>query len=305
MVGAAAKQAFHPVRDYLASLQWDGVPRIGSWLADVFGAAIDPYHHAVGSKFLQAAVRRVRRPGCKFDNILVLEGPQDIGKSRACRILFGADWFTDNLPTDLSGRDISDALQGIWGVEFAEIEHLLRATPEAFKAFLSREVDRFRAPYGRQQVERPRQCVFIGTTNSDDYARDSTGNRRLWPVKCHGKVNTEYLRDNRDLLWAEAAATEPSANLWLDDDAIADEARRQQNERREEDPWESGILKFLVTAGSAVLIPDILTNHLQLTKDRQDKRAQMRVAAILRRAGWKRIYGRLSGELGRFWERPP
>lgn len=288
MSGAAVAHRFHPVRAYLDSLKWDGNKRIGSWLMDAFGAPPEPYYHAVGQKFLWAAVRRIKEPGCKFDSMLVLEGKQDIGKSRACRILFGDGWFTDTLPADLSGRDAQDALQGMWGIEFAEIEHLLRSEPEVVKAFLSCQVDRYRQSYGRMPVERPRQCVFIGTTNNDDYARDPTGNRRLWPVKCE-YADADWVERHRDQLWAEAVATEPGAALWLDDELVKAEAAEHQASRHDDDPWEDGIAGYLLGRMS-ITIPEIMTEHLTIPMERQNKSAQMRVAKILKRSGWgKRV----------------
>jgi putative DNA primase/helicase len=298
MSGVAVACNFHPVRDYIDGLCWDGVPRVAHWLSDAFGAALDQYHHAIGVKFLCAGVRRVRKPGCKFDTILVLEGPQNIGKSRACRALFGDDWFSDNLPADMSGRDISDSLQGLWGIEFAEIEHLLRAEPETIKAFLSRQIDRFRPAYARMPIERPRQCIFVGTTNSDDYARDSTGNRRLWPVRCDF-ADADWVAKNRDQLWAEAAVLEPTAKLWIEEESVQTESLAQQAARHDEDPWEDGILAYLVSrCGSSVTVSEIMADHLHLSKDKQDKRGQMRIAKILRHAGWHRNQG---GNLGRRW----
>lgn len=301
MAGAAVTQKFHPVRAYLDTLKWDGVSRIGSWLVDAFGADIDPYHHAVGAKFLQAAVRRIREPGCKFDSVLILEGPQNIGKSRACRKLFGDEWFTDNLPSDISGRDMSDALQGIWGVEFGEIEHLLRSEPESIKAFLSRQVDRYHPRYGRMPVERPRQCVFIGTTNNDDYARDATGNRRLWPVKCEF-ADVEWIERWRDQLWAEAVATEPGAALWLDDEVVQAEALSQQEARHDDDPWEEKISGYLL-GRRVVTIPEIMTECLEIATDKQSKAFQMRVAKIIRREGWKKKTERVGDRTLKRWQR--
>jgi len=301
MAGAAVMKRFHPVRDYLKGLVWDGVPRIGVWLTDAFGAAQDPYHHAVGSKFLQAAVRRILHPGCKFDSMLILEGAQDLGKSRACRALFGDEWFIDTLPADISGRDMSDSLQGVWGIEFAEIEHLIRSEAEAIKAFLSRQIERYHPRYGRMPIERPRQCVFIGTTNNDDYARDSTGNRRLWPVRCDFAA-ADWIAEQRDQLWAEAVATEPSAVLWLDDHVAKDEAIAQQAARQDDDPWQEGIHAF-VRGKSSTTIPEIMTEHLSIEKSKQDKRFQMRIANILKRDGWARELVRADGRPIRRWIR--
>lgn len=301
MIGAATMQRMHPVEDYLASLEWDGEERISHWLANAFGCVSDAYHQAVGAKFLMAAVRRIKSPGCKFDSILILEGAQDIGKSRACRELFGGDWFTDNLPSDLLSRHMSDALQGVWGVEFAEIEHLLRAEPEAIKAFLSRPIDRYLPPYGRMHVERPRQCVFVGTTNSDDYARDSTGNRRLWPVKCMF-VDVDWICENRDQLWAEACALEDGTPLWLEIEEVRAAATAHQAARHDEDAWEDGVLAYCV-GRSSITIPEILMDHLSIPKERQDRKCTLRVANILKRAGWRRKLAWEDGKPGRRWER--
>lgn len=300
MTGVSIALKFHPIRKYLESLVWDGIYRVGRWLVDAFGANDDEYHKAVGSKFLAAAVRRVKQPGCKFDSIPIFEGFQDIGKSRACRELFGDQWFSDNLPTYIASKDMSDALQGLWCAEFAEIEHLLRSEPETIKAFLSRQVDRYRPVYGRTTVERPRQGVLVGTTNNDDYARDSTGNRRLWPIMCHF-ADADWLKANRDQLWAEAVQLEPGMKLWLEDVAVRETAKCHQAARHDEDPWEDGILSWLVGRTNSVTVPMIMDDHLYLSKDKQNKSGQMRIAKVLKRAGWSKSTG---GVLGRRWLPP-
>ncbi len=300
MFAASHACHFHPVREYLASLIWDGLPRIGAWLGDAFGCETDPYHHAIASKFLMAAVRRVRLPGCKFDTMLLLEGAQDLGKSRACRALFGDEWFTDTLPTDLTSRDASDALTGVWGVEFSEIEHLLRSEPEEAKAFLSRQVDRYYPRYARTLVERPRQCVFIGTTNRDDYARDPSGNRRLWPATCQF-ADVDWIIGARDQLWAEAVQLEPNVNLWLDDAETYRTATSIQGQRYAEDPWTIRIAEWCAFKLEC-RIPDILTLCLNLPIERCDKSSQMRVANILRTQGWTRNKG--GSQVGRKWTPP-
>jgi predicted P-loop ATPase len=211
----------HCVRDYLDGLQWDGTKRLDLWLTMTFGCPSDNYYKAVGSKLLIAAVRRVRKPGCKYDQLVVLEGPQDIGKSTAILILFGADWSTDRI-SDLSSKDAAIDLRGKWGVELPEIEHLIKADVETVKAFLSRATDHYRPPYGRVAVDVPRQSVLIGTTNATEYLRDATGNRRVWPVRCLSAVGVgadlDWLRTNRDQLWAEASHREAAhETIWLDD----------------------------------------------------------------------------------------
>ena len=222
----------HTVRDYLAVLKWDGKKRLDIWLTMTFGCPQDFYHTAVASKVLIAAVRRVRQPGCKYDELVVLEGDQGIGKSPAIKILFGDDWFTDQM-SHLSSKDAAIDLRGKWCVELAEIEHIIRAEVETVKAFLSRATDHYRPPYGRAAIDVPRQSVLIGTTNATEYLRDATGNRRVWPVKCLSKLpegaDLDWLRDNRDQLWAEAAQREANAEtIWLDNAAIREVAIVEQ-----------------------------------------------------------------------------
>jgi predicted P-loop ATPase len=238
----------HTVRDYLAVLKWDGKKRLDSWLTMTFGCPQDLYHAAVASKVLIAAVRRVRQPGCKYDQLVVLEGDQGIGKSPAIKILFGDDWYTDQL-SDLSSKDAAIDLRGKWVVEMGEIEQLSKAEVETIKAFLSRSTDHYRPPYGRVAIDVPRQSVLIGTTNANEYLRDATGNRRVWPVKCLSKLpegaDLDWLRDNRDQLWAEAAQREANAEtIWLDNAAIREVAIVEQADRMSEDPWKWKIARY-------------------------------------------------------------
>ena len=157
---------------------------------------------------LIAAVRRVRTPGCKFDELLVLESPQGLLKSSALRVLSVEEsWFSDDLPLNSDGKRAIESLAGRWIVEAAELNGLRRSDIEHLKSFLSRQVDRARMSYDRLVTAAPRQCVFIGTTNSTTYLRDGTGNRRFWPVRV-GRFDIEALRRDRDQLWAEAAARE-------------------------------------------------------------------------------------------------
>ena len=181
-VAAVARDwTVHPVREYLASLEWDGEPRLQIWLAEYLDAEGPPdYQAAIGSKFLVSAVARIDKPGCQVDHVLTLEGPQGVGKTETVRVL-GEPWTTDGLP-DLHSKDAAIHLAGIWFVEIAELAAMRRSEIEATKAFLSRRDDRYRPPYARRSVDVPRQCVFIATTNEGQYLRDPTGNRRFWPV---------------------------------------------------------------------------------------------------------------------------
>ena len=192
MDDTARLNGFHPVRDYLDALQWDGVPRIDKWLVTYAGAEDSKYTRAVGALMLIAGVRRVRQPGCKFDEMLMLEQPkQGTDKSSALAVLaVNEDWFTDDLPLNVEAKRVIEALRGRWIVEAAELSGMRKADVEHLKATLSRRVDRARMAYGRLPIEVPRQCIFVGTTNKSEYLRDTTGNRRYWPVLIKPSIST-------------------------------------------------------------------------------------------------------------------
>lgn len=290
----AASRSFHPVVEWLSGLVWDGVSRLDHWIAKAF----DPvnyetersYHQAVGAKFLIAAVRRVRQPGCKFDHMPIFEGLQGIGKSTVLRKLFGDEYFSDAIPSDLSSRDAALGLTGVWCIEFAEIEHLIRNDPEIVKAFFSRQVDRFRPPYGRDFVLRPRQTVPAGTTNNDDYLRDTSGNRRFWPVRCQA-ARVEWVEANRGQLWAEAASREAKGeSIWMDDEVIASHAAQAASERMTDEVWEPAISRWLANPETNLVEPlttgRVLEEALGMAKEKMTRASAMRVAAVLRMFGW-------------------
>jgi hypothetical protein len=238
----ANHHCFHPVLDYLDSLKWDGERRIDNWLQTYAGAEDNEYVHAVGALVLVAAVRRVRQPGCKFDEILVLENPeQGNNRSSALQLLaVKREWFSDNLPLGLSAKETIEALSGHWIVEASELHGMRNSDIDKVKAFASRDTDRARLAYDRAPTAAPRQCVIIGTTNNDKYLRDRTGNRRFWPVRV-GRIDLELLKRDRDQLWAEAAARDANGasirlpeRLWL-------AAAHEQQQRVIENPFVSVI----------------------------------------------------------------
>ncbi|WP_238322021.1 virulence-associated E family protein [Komagataeibacter europaeus] len=248
---AAMMRRTHPVREWLDGLRWDGTPRLGAWLHHALGCADDAYHAAVGARFLCAAVRRVRSPGCKFDYVPVLEGRQGMGKSRLLATLFGTAWFKDDLPRDLGEKDAAQGLLGVWGVEMAELQALGRSSARDAKAFFSRQHDRYRPTYGAFEVTRPRQCVFAGTTNEEEYLTDPTGNRRYWPVTC-AHADVAWVEKWRAQLWAEAdhvEATSPMP-LWLENGHVGAIARQAQDSRMHEDVWRDPITAWLRMGGA-------------------------------------------------------
>jgi Virulence-associated protein E len=237
VIDAARASAFHPVRDYLDSLRWDGVRRLDRWLVTYTGAEDSEYVRAVGRLVLIAAVRRVREPGVKFDEMTVIEGGQGTDKSSAREVLaVEPDWFSDSLPLNADDKKVIETLAGRWIVEAAELKGMRKGDIEHLKAFLSRPIDRARMSYGRLVTEVPRQCVIIRTTNSERYLRDATGNRRFWPVRVE-RFNLAELRHDRDQLWAEAAQAEVTGEGIRLDPALYPAAAEEQEERRIEDPW--------------------------------------------------------------------
>ena len=230
---------FHPVRDYLDGLRWDGVERLDTWLIDYGGAEDKPFTRAIGAVLLVAAVRRVRRPGSKFDELVIFESGQGTNKSQALRVLaVEPEWFSDDLPLGLSARETIEVLSGHWIVEASELQGIRKSEIEKIKAFLSRDTDRARTAYARTVTEARRQCVVVGTTNSEQYLRDLTGNRRFWPVRieCFDLVKLEL---DRDQLWAEAAQREmKGASIRLPEE-LWPAAEIEQLERVAENPFTS------------------------------------------------------------------
>ena len=209
LLRAADQRGFHPVRDYVSRLQgWDEVPRVDTLLVDYLGAEDTPYVRAVTRKFLLAALHRAFEPGVKFDNILVLAGPQGIGKSTLISRL-GMGWYSDSLSlSDMNDKTAAEKLQGVWLMELSEMSGMRKADLEKVKGFLSRQDDKYREAYGRRVSSHPRQCVFAGTTNNTEgYLRDATGNRRFWTVQVTGEGTKEPWDLDQatvDQIWAEA-----------------------------------------------------------------------------------------------------
>jgi len=213
---AARRNSFHPVRDYLEALRWDGKPRTETWLPTYFHAEASEYVRAVGPRVLISAVARILNPGCKVDNSIILEGPQGLQKSMALRELAVRDtWFTDRL-SNVSSKDAAIELAGVWIIEVAELNALMQATTHSQKAFLSRQDDRYRPPWAKYTIRQRRSSIFVGTINppANGYLNDPTGARRLWPVACRGTIDVDGLKQARDQLWAEAVHLFKAGKPW-------------------------------------------------------------------------------------------
>ena len=243
------KHSFNEIADYLNNLNWDGTPRLDTLFIDYLGTADTEYVRTVTRKAFTAAVTRAMRPGTKFDEMLVLSGPQGIGKSTLLDKM-SRGWFNDSIRS-FQGKDASELLQGVWIVELGELDSLFQDKQVGegrVKQFLSMRVDRYRAAYGRTPKEYPRHCVFFGTTNRYDYLTDRTGGRRFWPVDVglpHEKTVWEHLDAEIDQLWAEAVFHwRMSETIYLSE-PMWEEAKKQQEAHREVNAWEGMILDFL------------------------------------------------------------
>lgn len=232
------ENAYHPVRDYLETLRWDGVPRLDTMLVRYMAAEDNEYVRAVTRKWMVGAVKRAYIPGCQFDAMLVLYGPQGVGKSRLGRLL-SRGWFTDSLGRMDASKDAYERLNGVWIAEVAELAAAKRSEIEDIKNFITKTGDTYRAAYERQTKERKRQCVFYGSTNTAEMLRDATGNRRFWVVDVKGKDRGVLagLEEEVDQLWAEAVVRyRAGESLWLDDERLnklAEEAAEQHTVKDE------------------------------------------------------------------------
>lgn len=283
----AEERPFHPIQQYLRSVDWDGTTRLSAMASDYFGAE-SPLAADLVRKWMISAVARALNPGCKVDTALMLQGNQGYFKSSFFAILGGA-WHADS-PIDIANKDSFQQIHAAWLYEFAELENVVTGRAESrLKAWLTSTHDMFRAPYARVVTRKARSCVICGTTNRQQFLTDDTGSRRFWIVHVSQMVSRELLAEMRDQLWAEAvAAYEAGESWWLDRDGDA-VLESENEEYGEPDPWQEHIAKWLDNPGVAeVSMAYALESVLKLDAPKQDRGAQMRVARILNRLGWRR-----------------
>ena len=296
----ARRQAVNPLTDHLSGLVWDGVPRLANWLVTYAKAADTSYIRAAGACWLRSAVARAFVPGIKVDAALVLEGAQGAGKSSIFSVL-GGEYFTDDIH-DLGSKDAAVAMASAWMIELPELSAMGRTDLETLKAACSRQVDRYRPPYGRAMVNQPRRCVFGGTTNRAEYLRDETGNRRWLPVKV-GTVDLAALRADRDQLLAEAVTSWRAGGALSLPPEVWGEAAEEQAARVESDPWEDKVAET-IRGEKEITVVRVLTVGLGLELGKVTQREQSRVARCLVRLGWERFQRRDPGG-GRTWAYRP
>ena len=295
----AYRNAFHPVREYLDALRWDGIKRIDTWLVDYASAEGSEIVCAVGALMLVAAVRRIRSPGCKFDEMPVLISVQGFDKSTALSILaMRPEWFSDDLPLNADSKKTIERLRGRWIVEAAELKGMRYGDIEHLKAFLSRSVDRARMSYDRANTELKRQCVIIGTTNHEKFLRDQTGNRRFWPVR-GVKFDLDKLKQDRDQLWAEAATREAEgASIRLPRE-LWDQASEQQEEHTIAEPWIEVIQSVLGDIKGKIMNTDTWL-LVGMPPEKQTQAHNERLGIAMKASGWQRKKCRF-GKLGVHW----
>jgi len=319
-------RSYHPIREFIQNLpEWDGTPRVDTLLIDYLAAEDSPYVRAVTRKTLCAAISRVLRPGCKFDSILVLNGPQGVGKSTLIAKLAG-EWFSDSLNlSDTKDKTAAEKLQGYWILEIGELAGLKKAEVETLRSFLSRQNDIYRAAFGKRATPHLRQCVFFGTTNAESgYLRDTTGNRRFWPVKTPGfgkKQSWNLTHEEILQIWAEVLVyVNQGEKLYLDAD-MDKLAKEEQRDAMESDEREGLVKEYLdtllpenwdsmdlcerrnfltgsdfgVTTATGTVARDMVSNMEIWCECFGKERSNLRrsdsneITSILARLGWKRL----------------
>ena len=286
----AAAHPFHPVRDYLDALRWDGTERIAHFFEDYCGCPRDAYHMAVARSLFVSAVARIYKPGCKVDTMVILESEQGLGKSKLWLTLFG-EWCAE-LTASLSDKDFYASLRGVWCMDFAELDAFSRSEATQIKRILTSQSDNYRQHYGRSSKSHPRQCVFVGGTNRDDWHKDETGGRRFLPVKIGQTIDVDAVAASRDQLWAEAKVYFERGDTWWD---IPD-AEAHQDEIYAQDTWEEVIDRWLTARlhdlrhpnePFAYLLGTIMSEALRIEPGKQTRSDQTRAGSAMRRLGWR------------------
>jgi predicted P-loop ATPase len=299
---------FSPVAEYLESVRprWDGVKRVEKMLHKYFGAKDTRYHSAVGAVFMVGAVARAMQPGCKHDSMMILEGPQGSGKSTALSIL-GGEWYSDAELGNLKDKDAAMVLRSIWIQEIPELASMRRADMNTLKAFVTRQVDRYRPTRANLPINQPRSCLFVGTYNpdgNDGYLTDASGNRRFQPVVT-GKIDLKALAADRDQLWAEAAqmfadgySTVMPSDLWIEAAAIA-------AERMPDDSWAAMLAKHAddIAVGGKVPTQKVLSEWIGIDNERQTRADAARIAPLMRSLGFAKT--QIGKACVRGWEKLP
>jgi predicted P-loop ATPase len=313
----AFQNEFDPILELLdqAQAEWDRTPRLDTWVIRYLKCKDMPLNKVIGRKVLIAACRRARQPGCKFDNVTVLEGDEGWYKSTTISTLAGDDFFSDQNILGARDKEIQEQLSGVWMHEMADMTGMKKAEVEHVKSFASRQNDRARPAYGHVLEHKPRRSIDWATTNDEEYLQSQTGNRRFWPLAC-GVIDIEALRRDRLQLLGEAAYYESQDESLVLPESLWPNAKAEQEKRRVKHPWEDilanmpevtnryddidfpGIkqtVQIIHTADDGagfvrqeVSSADILAYVLRIPIAQQQRRHTMDLSTIMKLAGWER-----------------
>jgi predicted P-loop ATPase len=310
----ALENCFDPILDMLDKAQagWDDTPRLDTWVIKYLKCKDTPLNRAIGRKVLIAAARRARQPGCKFDNITVLEGDEGWNKSTTISTLAGDDFFSDQNILGARDKEIQEQLSGVWMHEMADMTGMKKAEVEHVKSFASRQTDRARPAYGHVLEHKPRRSIDWATTNDEEYLQSQTGNRRFGPLAC-GVIDIEALRNDRLQLLGEAAHWESTGESLVLDEALWPDAKAEQEKRRVKDPWEDILAHIPITVEIQIdrwtsypeqIVHDeydgcdctlqkvssaaLLIHLLKIPEGQQHRGHAMRLATCMKMNGWQR-----------------
>ncbi|MGC3959612.1 MAG: virulence-associated E family protein [Verrucomicrobiota bacterium] len=298
----------NPLLEWLEGLEWDGTPRVEAFISDVYGTPRSTYNDSAGRCFLVGLIARAMQPGCQLDTMLILEGKQGLKKSSSLGVL-GGEFYVE-LPRDFGGIEFLHDMEGAWLAEIPDMSGFRGRDIEHVKAFITLRNDKFRSKYGRRSANHPRHCVFAGTANSNDWLDDPTGGRRFIPIEC-AEIDLDYLKANRDQLFAEAVAlykrvganvssserVSAGADWWVMPET---ETLQEQAARQQEDPWTNPIRAWL-KGREIVEINEIATVCLDISIDMVDQRVSRRIASVLKKSGYENKATRTEGKLIKRW----
>jgi putative DNA primase/helicase len=272
----AENNSHHPIKEYLDGLTWDGTGRICTTLLIEMGLPITKFNQSAIRYFFISAVKRIFEPACKVDMMLILESVQGLGKSTFFKVLF-MEWYAE-ITSSLNDKDFFMGLRGVWCADFGELDQFNKADSTRIKQVITMTDDHYRPAYARLAQKFPRQCIFVGGTNRDDWQKDETGGRRFLPIKITRIINNDWVQENRDQLWAEAVHLMSTVKDWWN----VTNASEEQEARYEGDSWEE-IVAHYIFSKTETSITDILLNALKIEIGKHSKSEQYRIGKIMSR----------------------
>jgi putative DNA primase/helicase len=294
----ASKDTRNEPQIWIKSLKWDGEERIAEFFHNSMGSDANLYTQCASRNFWVSLTARILRPGCKVDNMVILEGAQGAMKSTALRVIAGHDWFAE-VSQDPNSKDFYLNILGKSLIEISELESFSKADTLAIKRVVSCQVDRYRVPHDKYAKDNPRKCIFVGTTNDTEYLKDATGNRRFWPIEV-SKINIPYIEKYREQLYAEAAYCFMSGQKWWE--MPEDETKSVAGNKVQQDAWHDKVKDYLL-GKDEVKIYDIAASCLEIKASQMDRRVTLRLAGILKILGWKSECVKEDGRVRRAWQK--